>query len=281
LFYDKKRELNSVQDPEKVTKPIFAWHGKSIASVEALLQENFKLLHVTPDQYQGRYTKGEYFSQIPTLLPKNSFPGQVNKVVLCQILLGKPQSVPSDIKKTPLKEGYNSIISEDKLECMIFNPTQVLPCYTVYFENITPQKPRKYFPVAYEPDQNQRRKMELKIGGRVLTTNYQILQQNAMNPESSQEDISTNTLDVTSNTSLSKEPTENQKSEHEPKTNEPKTNEPKTHEPKKHGSKRHGSKKHESKKRVPKNHESKITKEDKGKEKEQEPENSTKDSPII
>ena len=61
---------------------------------------------------------------------------------------------------------------------VIFSPLQVLPTYVVYFVKNPRELPKSY-PKTYEENQQKRKMMELKTAGRVLTSNYILLQTSA------------------------------------------------------------------------------------------------------
>ncbi|KAI3383281.1 hypothetical protein SNEBB_009976 [Seison nebaliae] len=129
LEFEKKYPEN-----EKYSSPILAFHGTDVGNIESICQNGFftqkskKFYHATDSGYWGG---GVYFSEYPNY--SMSYIKGATKILLCQVLLGKSYLCQQQMNGKSLMSGFDSHMSPNKKELIIFKTSQILPQYIVYY----------------------------------------------------------------------------------------------------------------------------------------------------
>jgi len=113
------------------TRPILAFHGTSETAIDNIVKNNFDFSKIGASTgNMGYYGKGIYFSEYPGY--SMGYVRGGNKILLCLILIGNSYKTAYNVGCT-LKDGYDSHISTDGNEIVIFQPDAILPCYVVHY----------------------------------------------------------------------------------------------------------------------------------------------------
>ncbi|OPL33588.1 hypothetical protein AM593_08322, partial [Mytilus galloprovincialis] len=118
----------------KMAYPILAFHGTIEANIKSIVENNFKV----PGQQgfahrhnNGYYGRGVYFSEFPGY--SMGYISGATQLLLSQVLPGNVYVCPSVIHGASLQQGYDSHMSPDKKELVIFNSHHILPFYIVHY----------------------------------------------------------------------------------------------------------------------------------------------------
>jgi len=117
----------------KNTSHILGFHGTSEEAIDGIIQKNFsvaKLGGYTGNK--GFYGAGIYFSEYTsTSMAYN----RAARILLSKVLIGKQYKCPGMMMGAALTKGYDSHLSPDQTEVVIYDTAQILPCYIVHFES--------------------------------------------------------------------------------------------------------------------------------------------------
>jgi len=110
---------------------ILGFHGTDQSNIDNICQENFSMSHLGEGSGdKGWYGRGIYFSSYPGVAAQ--YMRGANKLLLCQLIPGRVFKA-SRHDGQPLKAGYDSHVSEDGTETVIFDVNRILPTYVVHF----------------------------------------------------------------------------------------------------------------------------------------------------
>jgi len=133
-FEEKRLQLATSLDWEQ-TKPILCFHGTSEDNIPNIIKNNFDVNFVGKSTDKGCYGAGIYLSEYPAL--SMAYVRKGSKFLLCKVLLGKVFKCTSHMMGAPCKTGYNSHISPNGQEIVIFDTDQILPTYIVHYTTMT------------------------------------------------------------------------------------------------------------------------------------------------
>eukprot|EP00455_Lapot_gusevi_P019645 TRINITY_DN2097_c0_g11_i1.p1 TRINITY_DN2097_c0_g11~~TRINITY_DN2097_c0_g11_i1.p1 ORF type:complete len:311 (+),score=66.63 TRINITY_DN2097_c0_g11_i1:89-934(+) len=133
-FEAKQQELMSSGRPYK---PILAFHGTSKDSVDNIIRNNFDMRRISSNTGDyGYFGKGFYFSEF--VCTSMGYNQNQSSLLLSKVLIGRQYKCPDMMEGAPLMPGYDSHLSPDGTEVVIFDNTQILPCYIVHYHNQNP-----------------------------------------------------------------------------------------------------------------------------------------------
>jgi hypothetical protein len=107
-------------------KPVILFHGTTEQNMENILKTNFLIEKIGSKTDMGWYGKGFYFSEYPGL--SMGYSGH-SYLLVCLVYAGNAYKMANINTGCPLQQGYDSHISPDGSEVVIFNPKNILPCY--------------------------------------------------------------------------------------------------------------------------------------------------------
>ena len=84
--------------------------------------------------FPGWYGKGVYFSEYPRY--SMNYIRDSSKLLLCQVLPGKVYRCRHIIQGESLRPGFDSHMSPDGKEVVVFNAHHILPSYIVHYSVI-------------------------------------------------------------------------------------------------------------------------------------------------
>ncbi|KAJ3278398.1 hypothetical protein HK104_002366, partial [Borealophlyctis nickersoniae] len=139
---------------ERYTTPIVAFHGSSLHNIASIVQSGLVIpglrtaegdvvqvasgstwgrgIYVSPD---ARYSL--YYSDILQDTPQTRRNRTGGRLLICAVLQGRAYQCKSDdmsiLRGGGCKTHYDSHISPNKLEYILFDTAQVLPCYALHF----------------------------------------------------------------------------------------------------------------------------------------------------
>ncbi|KAL8622378.1 hypothetical protein ACOMHN_041706 [Nucella lapillus] len=119
---------------EEWSAPVLGFHGTQESNIESICQNGFKVPGEDGFTHRcdsGYYGAGVYFSEYPAYSMGYISGGQ--KLLLCQVLPGKTYQCTKLIMGAKRQDGYDSHMSPNKKELVIFHSRRILPCYVVYF----------------------------------------------------------------------------------------------------------------------------------------------------
>ncbi|MCO5567021.1 hypothetical protein L7F22_020704 [Adiantum nelumboides] len=148
-FLQAKRDLTDVLAP---TQMLF--HGTDDAGVTGITTTGFRLPSASKNNMFG---VGCYFATDSSKSAQELYTKGSNKLLLCEVLLGRPWSVTSALPDLTLKKvrksNFDSVFSMRNSrasggtefdEYIIYNPSQAIPRYVVHYQNMdcfTPELP--------------------------------------------------------------------------------------------------------------------------------------------
>ena len=122
---------------------MWCFHGTAEANIEPIIRNGFDIAKVGSATDPGYltllllnlihrwYGRGIYFSEYASYsLP---YIRQGQKLLMCQVLLGKCYQMPTIVMGAPLQPGYHSHCSPDSKEIVAFNAAQMLPTYVIHY----------------------------------------------------------------------------------------------------------------------------------------------------
>lgn len=143
--FEKAREdLVALRGKEKTAKgdvacefdPVLGFHGTELKNIKPICENGFRVPGKSSDFKHstdaGWYGRGVYFSEFPDYAMEYISKG--NKILLCQVLLGKIYQCDKVIHGASLVEGHDSHMSPDGKEVVIFDADKILPSYVVHYE---------------------------------------------------------------------------------------------------------------------------------------------------
>ncbi|KAF4618125.1 hypothetical protein G7Y89_g14983 [Cudoniella acicularis] len=176
-----------------LTTPKVTFHGTSHGSIPSIVRWGFLL----PGQKAGglhirticgaTFGAGIYSSSNPMFALAYSYglgggdtaPEKVKarelnrrQLIVCATLMGRPQKVSRFETKGmqgTISKNVHSHVSPTQLEYVVFNPTQIIPCYVVHFENLLNEDAKKVF-AAYSGRSKQLQ--EIKQGKKAAAAKY-------------------------------------------------------------------------------------------------------------
>lgn len=135
----KLREGQAHTEANCVLDPVLGFHGTAIKNIQSICEHGFKVPGsaggFTHSTDAGWYGRGVYFSEFPSYAMEYITSG--TKLLLCQVVLGKIYHCTKLIHGAPLQEGYDSHMSPDGKEAVIFNSEHILPSYVVHYTKKT------------------------------------------------------------------------------------------------------------------------------------------------
>ncbi|KAK6168972.1 hypothetical protein SNE40_020113 [Patella caerulea] len=113
--------------------PVLAFHGTAEANIQPICENGFKKLGDSgfKQTHGSKYGNGVYFSEYPTY--SMGYIQGATKLLLCQVLLGKSYTCTALRSSSQVEPGYDSHISADKKELVVFDTNRILPCYIVHY----------------------------------------------------------------------------------------------------------------------------------------------------
>jgi hypothetical protein len=105
------------------------FHGTSEVNMENILKTNFLISKVGSTTDMGWYGRGVYFSEFPGT--SISYSHGNPWLLLCAVFVGKTYKMMNVQTGCSLVEGYDSHISGDGSEVIIFDTDCILPCYKI------------------------------------------------------------------------------------------------------------------------------------------------------
>jgi len=130
-FERKRLEIATNMEWED-SKPILAFHGTAEDNIDNICKYNFDFSRIgSSSGDRGFYGEGIYFSEYASY--SMAYAG-CNKILLCKVLIGRAYTMASIQTGAPQVDGYDSHVSPDGKEIVIFSPDQILPCYVIHFE---------------------------------------------------------------------------------------------------------------------------------------------------
>jgi len=124
---------------EALAQPKIAYHGTAEANINSILErgllvpgmgEGGDVRHATDNGWWG---KGIYLAPDPGLSIGYCRGG--SKLLICSVLMGKTFDVTNRLDGQGVTPGYDSHTACNGSEWVIFDPSQVLPCYLISFGN--------------------------------------------------------------------------------------------------------------------------------------------------
>lgn len=131
--FDAKRQEFTRLHGEAAGKPILAFHGTNDeAALQSILRHNFDIARLAAGSGDnGYYGAGIYFSEYTNTAL--GYAGGGGALLLCKVLPGRQFNCPGGMLGAPLQDGFDSHLSPDGTENVIFDNTQILPCYCVHY----------------------------------------------------------------------------------------------------------------------------------------------------
>ena len=113
------------------SKPILAFHGTNAEGARSIMRQNFDIARLAQGSGdRGWYGAGIYFSEFSQTALAYARDGA--GVLLCKVLPGRQFSCLGRMDGAPLQPGFDSHLSPDRQENVIFDAAQILPCYLVH-----------------------------------------------------------------------------------------------------------------------------------------------------
>ncbi|KAH3763551.1 guanylate-binding protein [Pelomyxa schiedti] len=129
--FRRKRAQLATKMPWSETNPILVFHGTAEENITSIVRNNFQLRYVGSSTDSGWWGAGIYFSEFPSL--SMGYVRSGSKFLLAQVLLGKPFLCTDRMDGAAKVPGYDSHISPDKTEIIIFDSDQILPYYVIHY----------------------------------------------------------------------------------------------------------------------------------------------------
>lgn len=137
----KLKEGQAHTEARCVLDPVLGFHGTATKNIASICEHGFKVPGgtegFTHSTDAGWYGRGVYFSEFPSYAMEYITSG--TKLLLCQVVLGKIYHCTKLIHGAPLQAGYDSHMSPDGKEVVIFNSEHILPSYVVHYTKKTGQ----------------------------------------------------------------------------------------------------------------------------------------------
>jgi aprataxin and PNK-like factor len=120
-----------------LTKPCIAYHGTAETNINSILEKGLlvpgkgdgkTVQHATDSGWWGG---GIYLSPDSSLSIGYCRGGK--KLLICSVIMGRRFNVTERMDGADLKENYDSHVACNGTEWVLFEPSQVLPCYLVSF----------------------------------------------------------------------------------------------------------------------------------------------------
>jgi len=137
--FERRWNQLKAQRGDVLAQPQIAYHGTAETNINSILErgllvpgvgEGHDVTHATDNGWWG---KGIYLSPDPFLSIGYCRGG--SKLLICSVLMGNTFTVNQRIDGQGLMAGYDSHTAEAGKEWVIFDPSQVLPCYLIAFGN--------------------------------------------------------------------------------------------------------------------------------------------------
>jgi hypothetical protein len=135
--FEKRWNQLKTQRGEALAQPQIAYHGTAETNINSILErgllvpgmgEGKDVNHATDNGWWG---KGIYLS--PNASLSIGYCRGSSKLLICSVLMGKTYDARTRIDGQGLTSGYDSHTAENGAEWVIFDPSQVLPCYLISF----------------------------------------------------------------------------------------------------------------------------------------------------
>ncbi|XP_071157641.1 uncharacterized protein [Mytilus edulis] len=134
-FHESMDDLKK-QRGEELSFPVLAFHGTEQKNIKPIVENNFKVpgeKGFTHRTDTGWYGKGVYFSEYPSY--SMGYISGASQLLLCQVLPGKVFHCTNLIHGAEMKKGYDSHMSPDKKELVVFNCHHIIPAYIVHYKD--------------------------------------------------------------------------------------------------------------------------------------------------
>lgn len=132
--FNQTREKFKKSRGDQESRPILVFHGTQDANIKPIVENNFKVPGQQGFQHRtdtGYYGRGVYFSEYPKY--SMSYIQGTQQLLMSQILPGKVYRCTGKIQGSALQTGYDSHLSPDGNEWVIFDNKQILPFYIVHY----------------------------------------------------------------------------------------------------------------------------------------------------
>ena len=115
------------------------YHGTSTWSTEGIVMENFSVPGEGGVRMKNgaRFGRGIYMARSPRLA--ENYTSGSNMIIVCCVLPG----LSYDCDYGPLREhvpGYDSNVGDDSRQMVLFESSQVLPCYVFHYKKVHPEE---------------------------------------------------------------------------------------------------------------------------------------------
>lgn len=122
---------------KNLTVPSIAYHGTAEANINSILEKGLLVPGKGAGKDVGHATDNGWWGGGIYLSPDHSlsigYCGGGRKLLICSVIMGRRYRVTERMDGGDLVEGYDSHVAEEGKEWVIFEPSQVLPCYLVSF----------------------------------------------------------------------------------------------------------------------------------------------------
>jgi len=132
-FNEARKKIREVRG-EECSYPVLGFHGTKEENIESICETGFRVPGEKSFQHAsdpGWYGKGVYFSEYPRY--SMNYIKDSKRLLLCQILPGNVFRCRYIIQGESLRAGFDSHMSPDRKEVVIFNSHHILPSYIVHY----------------------------------------------------------------------------------------------------------------------------------------------------
>ncbi|XP_077979334.1 uncharacterized protein LOC144434691 [Glandiceps talaboti] len=132
--FRKAQEMLRKKRGEDSSYPVLAFHGTADANIDSIVKDGFKVPGQDGFKHStdiGIYGRGLYFSEYPRYSMTYIRGG--TRLLLCLVLVGKAYHCDNLMRGAAKMKGYDSHTSPNSKELIIFDSSQILPCYIVHY----------------------------------------------------------------------------------------------------------------------------------------------------
>ncbi|KAL8572703.1 hypothetical protein ACOMHN_049832 [Nucella lapillus] len=119
---------------EDMSYPVLGFHGTDESNIVPICESGFRMPGESAFKEKtdaGWYGAGIYFSEYPSY--SMDYIDGAERLLLCQVLPGKVYDCTEIKEGSKLQKGFDSHMSPDKKELVIFNSDCILPNYIVHY----------------------------------------------------------------------------------------------------------------------------------------------------
>ncbi|XP_076460800.1 uncharacterized protein LOC143293605 [Babylonia areolata] len=123
---------------EDMSYPVLGFHGTDENNITPICETGFRMPGQSGFKEKtdaGWYGAGIYFSEYPSY--SMDYIDGATRLLLCQVLPGKVYNCTEIKEGSKLQKGYDSHMSPDKKELVIFSSDCILPSYIVHYASPT------------------------------------------------------------------------------------------------------------------------------------------------